>query len=112
MKVPPLFILIISITAVISAVCAGPSPSPTPTPRFGMTVIASIMDKQIITETSRIRKIYKITEQTEIYSQGQKVSASDLAPGMRVSVTPKFGEAQTAAVIDAGPISKAITLQK
>lgn len=101
MRPSPLIVLATAFALGTAHLHAGGKPTPTPRPHNGRMVISMVGSTQIVTETIRSKKTYKITDKTVVYVYGQKATVSDLSKGMRVVVTPMF-DGVTAATIDAG----------
>jgi hypothetical protein len=92
MKKSPLYELIISVllglVMVTSASAAGtktykPKPVPTPQP----TVISNVGPSSVTVTDEKGTKTFTITQFTEISVNGQRATATDLKPGMTVTVT-------------------------
>ena len=71
----------------------------TPTPE-SHTVIASITANSITVNSGTNSKTYKIDQATEFTYQGNSVKATDLKPGMRVSIATGADDA-TASTVNA-----------
>lgn len=87
MKKFPIFLLSIAMLFLNTSVhAAAAKPKATPVPPHH-TVIEAISATSITVKTPKNSKTYKITKLTTITFDGKTVTAADLKPGMKVSVT-------------------------
>lgn len=91
MKKPSSLLLILTLALALltwsnDAFAGKPAPKRTPIPPKH-TTISSISADSITISTGDSTKTYQITPSTAIEYQGQNVKATDLQPGMRVSVS-------------------------
>lgn len=98
-------LLVAVLSATIATVHAA-APKATPFPPKH-TVIVSISGDSVTTDTGKTTKSYKINKRTIFLYQGSRVTANDLKPGMRVTVTPAF-DGKTAASIAASDVPKKV----
>lgn len=92
--------LVVAMPSVSHAAAAKKTPIP---PKH--TVIATISSDSITIDTGRTTKTYKIDKFTRLSFGGKTVTAGDLKPGMRVSVT-QGSDKEVASVITASPAPK------
>src|SRR5205823_1696751 len=102
MKKPSFLLLVATIAAALSittsAHAGNPAPKRTPVPPKHTTIASISADSITVMEANSTSKTYKITDDTVIEFKGQKAKATDLQPGMRVSVTAGSDQTKAARI--------------
>jgi hypothetical protein len=109
MKKLSLIIAIVATAALAPNLHAAGKCRPRPAPAH--TTIVSVSENSITIKEAKETKTFTITKETEIDYQGQRVSVSQLQPGMRVEVTSGM-TAGVASRINASEAPKAPAAKK